>query len=349
MRIASQWASAAGRVVASMRSRHPCRRSSEMSSMYELPRRRASILRTSTSTAVTSRPSSAKATASGRPTYPIPTMPTLIAGRLDRLRARPRPPATDTPRDRAARTGIGSASARAIATGSSGPTTTPVRVCRTTRAASLSDATATIGRSAPRYSKSLPVTTERCGPVASSSRASASACSCRASAFGNAPTTSTRPAGAVASSARSASVRPPASTSRTFESSGSSDSAAISPRGSRRSGCDRPPVWTMSKRVPCGMCGPDPFGDGDREVVAGQAEALVRRRRGSVAKGRGRRAPGGTRAAPALRRAGPAPASATYRAAARSATRPPGRRPETRGQAPCLGRGSGGWSPGGRW
>src|SRR3954469_7179802 len=50
-----------------------------MSSMCERPSRRIAILPGSTSRPTTSHPASAKATASGRPTYPSPTMPTFIA------------------------------------------------------------------------------------------------------------------------------------------------------------------------------------------------------------------------------------------------------------------------------
>src|SRR3954447_2263708 len=78
MMIASACASAAGRVVTWIRSVTACRRSDSMSSMYDSPRLIASILRVSTSTATTSCPASAKATARGRPTYPSPTIPMLM-------------------------------------------------------------------------------------------------------------------------------------------------------------------------------------------------------------------------------------------------------------------------------
>src|SRR3954469_13242499 len=65
-----------------MRSATGASRSSEMSSMCERPCRSAAILPGSTSSPITSHPASAKATESGRPTYPSPTMPIFIDIRL---------------------------------------------------------------------------------------------------------------------------------------------------------------------------------------------------------------------------------------------------------------------------
>src|SRR3954454_413083 len=60
------------------RSRTAPSRASVMSSMWERPSRRPAARSGSTSTPTTSQPDSAKATASGSPTYPSPTMPIFI-------------------------------------------------------------------------------------------------------------------------------------------------------------------------------------------------------------------------------------------------------------------------------
>ena len=80
-RIASASCSSTKRVVNVQRSRTAPSRSSGMSSMCERPSRSAATFAWSTSTPMTSPPASAKPTASGRPTYPSPTMPMLMAAK----------------------------------------------------------------------------------------------------------------------------------------------------------------------------------------------------------------------------------------------------------------------------